>query len=57
MKKTEKQFDAVKMMRDIRAKLHKKYKGHPELRQAELEKIRKQYGFEQKTNAHSHANT
>lgn len=40
MKTKEKKFDAVKMMRDIRNKLHKEYEKDPEKRKADLEKIR-----------------
>ncbi len=35
-----KDFDAVKMMRDIREKLSEKYFNNPELLKEELEKIR-----------------
>ena len=39
----DKEFDAVKMMRDIREKLHETYKMHPEKKQKDLEKIREKY--------------
>ena len=45
MNKKKKKFDCVKMMRDIRKKLHEKYEKNPELREIELERIRKEYGF------------
>jgi hypothetical protein len=38
-----KKFDAVKMMRDIREKLHKEYENNPEKRQKDLERVRKKY--------------
>ena len=43
MKTKEKKFDAVKMMRDIRDKLHEEYEKNPEKREADLERIRKKY--------------
>ena len=42
MKKT---FDCVKMMRDIRTKLSRRYTRHPELLERDLEHIRRKYGF------------
>ena len=42
MKKT---FDCVKMMRDIRTKLSRRYIRHPELLESDLEEIRRKYGF------------
>jgi hypothetical protein len=42
MKKT---FDCVKMMRDIRTKLSRRYANHPELLDRDLEEIRRKYGF------------
>ncbi len=42
MKKT---LDAVKMMRDIRAGLSRRYAEHPELLQRDLEAIRRKHGF------------
>jgi hypothetical protein len=43
MKNKEKTFDAVKMMRDIRNKLHEEYKKNPQKREDDLERIRKKY--------------
>jgi hypothetical protein len=39
----EKDFDAVKLMRNIREKLHKEYSRNPALRRKRLEEIRKKY--------------
>ena len=39
--KTKKDFDAVKMMRQIRLKRHAEYKENPELREERLKAIRK----------------
>lgn len=54
--KTEKDFDAVKMMRDIRDKHHKEYRTNPELRERRLLEIRKQYASKiaKKVNSASH---
>jgi hypothetical protein len=41
----KKKFDAVKMMRSIRAKLQKDYEKKPELREKRLRAIRKKYGI------------
>ena len=41
--KTNKQFDAVKMIRDIREKLSEKYWKHPDILKQEMEAIRKKY--------------
>ena len=41
--KTKKDFDAVKMMREIREKLHAEYELNPELREKRLAVIRKRY--------------
>jgi len=41
--KTEKDFDAVKMMREIRQKRHEEYKSNPQLREQRLSEIRKKY--------------
>jgi hypothetical protein len=38
-----KAYDAVKMMREIRDKLHREYVKNPEKRRLDLERIRKQY--------------
>lgn len=44
----KKDFDAVKMMREIREKLRIKYEKNPELRDKNLEKIRKKYRLRKK---------
>jgi hypothetical protein len=44
----KKDFDAVKLMRTIREKLHKEYKSNPKLRQKRLEQIHKKYGLNPK---------
>ena len=41
--KTNKDFDTVKMMRDIREKRHAEYIKNPGLREERLQAIRKQY--------------
>ena len=41
--KTKKDFDAVKMMRDIRDKHHNEYESNPELREKRLAVIWKKY--------------
>jgi hypothetical protein len=41
--KTKKNFDAVKMMRDIRDKRHAEYEKNPQLREKRLAEIRKKY--------------
>ena len=43
MMKTENDFDAVKMMRDIRDKHHIEYELNPGLRDERLVEIRKKY--------------
>ena len=43
--KTNKQFDAVKMMRDIREKLSEKYWKHPDILKQEMEAIREKYNL------------
>lgn len=43
MKTKEKEFDAVKMMRDIRNKLHLEYENNPEKRVKDLERVRAKY--------------
>ncbi|MGR3318794.1 MAG: hypothetical protein ACUZ8O_09985 [Candidatus Anammoxibacter sp.] len=40
-----KKFDSVKMMREIRDKLSKKYIENPELENTDLNKIRKKYNI------------
>lgn len=47
--KTEKEFDAVKMMRQIRQKHHEEYKLNPELREKKLAAIRSKYANRIKT--------
>ena len=42
MKKT---FDCVKMMRDIRTKLSRRYTRHPEMLERDLQEVRKKYDF------------
>ena len=44
-KKKFKKFDAVKMMREIRDNLFKKYQEKPELEEKDLELIRKKYSI------------
>jgi hypothetical protein len=41
--RTEKDFDAVKMMRDIRQKRTEEYEMNPQLREQRLKEIRKKY--------------
>jgi hypothetical protein len=43
MKLKDKKFDAVKMMRDIRNKLHQEYERNPNKRQMDLERVREKY--------------
>jgi hypothetical protein len=53
--KTNKDFDTVKMMRDIRAKRHAEYDKNPELREERLKAIRKKYASKikrQETTSH-----
>jgi hypothetical protein len=45
----KKKFDAVKLMRDIRDKLTKRYLDNPELEDYDLEKIRQKYGLSKKS--------
>jgi len=45
MKNKEKDFDAVKMMREIREKLGEKYEGNPGLREKRLKEIHAKYGL------------
>ncbi len=40
----KKEFDSVKMMRDIRDKLHIEYQKDPKLREKRLAAIRKKFG-------------
>ena len=41
--KIKKDFDAVRMMRDIRDKRHSEYEKNPQLREERLAAIRKKY--------------
>ena len=41
----QKSFDCVKMMRDIRAGLSKRYAEHPELLEEDMARIRRKYAF------------
>jgi len=45
MKTKEKEFDAVKMMRDIRDRLSERWSNNPELEMKDLEEIRKKYNI------------
>ncbi len=49
--KTRKKFDAVAMMRRIRAKLSEKYIDHPSAEAEDLARIRQKYGFSIKQKA------
>jgi len=44
----KKKFDAVKMMRDIRDKLTKRYLANPDLEISDLQKIRRKYKIQTK---------
>ncbi|MBA7554428.1 hypothetical protein ES705_47048 [subsurface metagenome] len=41
----DKEFDAVKMMREIRDKLSKRYGEDPEAEKRDLQDVRKKYGI------------
>lgn len=43
--KTNKKFDAVKMMREIREILSEKYWKHPDILKKEMDEIRKKYNI------------
>lgn len=45
----KKEFDAVKMMRSIREKLHKEYEQNPKLRKKRLAEVHKKYGMSNPT--------
>ncbi len=45
MKNKEKDFDAVKMMREIREKLSEKYEKNPGLREKKIKEIHAKYGL------------
>lgn len=49
-----KEFDSVKMMRDIRQKLGRKYYGQPEMLPRDLEVIRKKYALVTPTKRSQH---
>jgi hypothetical protein len=42
--KTNKEYDTVKAMREIREKLSEKYWKHPDILKQDMEAIRKKYG-------------
>ena len=48
----KKKFDAVKMMRDIRDKLTKRYLENPELEFFDLQKIRRKYKIKTRVKTH-----
>ena len=48
----KKDFDSVKMMREIREKLQKEYAKDPGLRKRRLNSIRKKYGLKTKAKHH-----
>ncbi|MBI4647205.1 MAG: hypothetical protein HY738_11620 [Bacteroidia bacterium] len=48
----KKKFDAVKMMRDIRDKLTKRYLDNPDLEISDLQKIRRKYKIKTKVKLH-----
>ncbi len=43
VKTKDKKFDAVKMMREIRDKLHKEYESNPDQRNVDMDRIRKKF--------------
>ena len=47
-----KEFDTVKLMRDIRTKLSKKYLNDPEAEEKDLEKIKKKYNIQERNSSH-----
>jgi len=47
--KTNKEFDAVKMMRDIRNMHHDRYSSNPQLREERLAAIKKKYAHKLKS--------
>jgi hypothetical protein len=51
-----KKIDAVKMMREIRDKLSKKYKDDPQAEEKDLERIRKKYKIRATKQQRSSAN-
>ncbi len=50
----KKKFDAVKMMRDIRDKLTKRYLDNPDLEISDLKKIRRKYKIKAKIKTQLH---
>jgi hypothetical protein len=54
--KTNKDFDSVKMMRDIRDNHHKEYALNPELREKRLAAIHKKFAHKIKKSEKSNAN-
>ena len=48
----KKKFDAVKMMRDIRDKLTKRYLENPDLEISDLQKIRRKYKIKANVKTH-----
>ena len=54
--KTNKDFDAVKMMRDIRDKHHKEYELNPELREKRLAAIHKKFAHKIEKSEKFHVN-
>lgn len=48
-----KKFDAVKMMREIRDRLSRKYAEDPETENRDLEAVRKKYGIKGAKTTHS----
>lgn len=55
MKNKEKKYDSVKMMREIREKLSKKYSQDPNIEIKDLEKIKEKYRFNQKKEPHKNS--
>jgi len=49
----EEKIDAVKMMREIRDKLTKRYLENPELETTDLKKIRRKYKIKHKAKTHA----
>ncbi len=49
----KKKFDSVKMMREIRNKLSKRWAENPAQEVSDLEKIRHKYKLKQKTKKHA----
>ncbi|MBI3500175.1 MAG: hypothetical protein HY063_00110 [Bacteroidetes bacterium] len=49
----KKKFDSVKMMREIRNKLSKRWAKNPEQEMADLERIRSKYKIRKRTKKHA----